>query len=260
VRSRLLLCLFLISFLTLVPATAGRIVVNHDEWTTANAGFTNAGAANVTQFVQNVAAFMNINGGPGNFLIWSSNFSLNGPNATSFQAALTSGGYSFTVDPSLPMTLANLSPYDGIFMAGAPIAKNDTVLTQYVNNGGSVYIAAGTGSFSGGAAGEAAYWNSFLSNFDLALAPTYNGCCGVDTVEGTHPVLAGVAQLYYNNGNTLSVVGLGPNSQIIERQGPTGAGVGLIGVYDNVPEPSTYLLLSGGLAVLAFARKLRSRA
>lgn len=233
-------------------AYGGRIVVNHDEWSTSNSGFANAGGSNALTFSQNLAAFLNIGGGAGNILIYSANFGLTESN---FLNALTGAGHSVTVDNtgSTPFTLASLSAFDAIFLAGNAFSKSDAVLTSYVNSGGSVYIEAGTGL--GGAAAEAALWNGFLGGFGLTLAPSYNGCCGNDAVTGTHPILAGVSQLYHNNGNTVSLAGGNPNAQIIEFG---SGGQGLIGVYDDinaVPEPSTWLLLTGGLAAVALSKR-----
>ena len=53
------------------------------------------------------------------------------------------------------------------------MAANNAVLIDYVNAGGNVYLAGGTGA--GGAAAEAAQWNTFLNYFGLGFEPSYNG-------------------------------------------------------------------------------------
>lgn len=239
-------------------AHAGRIVVNHDEWTLSNSGYSAAGGTNAQQFATNLAGFMNINGGAFNVLIFSGNFGLTG---TSLSTTLTGLGATVTAS-TLPGTwTAGLGGYDAVFVGGnTPPGDYADDLTDYVNAGGSVYIAAGTGA--GGAAAEAALWNGFLNTFGLSLGSPYNGCCGNDPTDGGHALLAGVTQLFYNNGNTVSTTGGNPFAEIIETRPIAGApSIGLIGVYDNVdetpglPEPGSLALLGLGLAGLALARR-----
>jgi hypothetical protein len=254
VRQASYLALALFSILFPVSMLAGRIIVNHDEWTTSNTGYASAGAANAGTFVENVAAFMNVAGGPGNFLVYSANFSFNQSN---FLATMAGAGHTVTQDTTgaTPFNLPTLSAFDGIFLAGNGFSKDDQVLTDYVNAGGSVYISAGTGL--GGPAAEAALWNGFLDDFGLAFVGTsYNGCCGNDPVTGTHAILNGVATLYYNNGNTVVLTGGNPNASIIEV-GPTGQG--LLGVFDaTVPEPGTFVLMAAGVVAAALLRRRRA--
>lgn len=238
------------------PANAGRVVVNHDEWTLSDAGFTNAGATNVSAFVSNLAGFMNSNGGGCSFLVYSSNFGLTG---SSFQTAMTTAGCSLTYDTgAFNIGVGTLASYDGVFLALNPNTYNAAALAAYVNSGGSAYIAAGTGF--GGAALEAAHWNAFLNGFGLNLEGglSYNGFVGTDPVQQSHPLETGVEQLFYNNGNTVSLFGVNPNAQIIEFF-DSSPPLGLIGVYDNVaaqvPEPGTLLMLALALlAMLALTR------
>jgi hypothetical protein len=242
-------------FIAVFPAStfAGRIIVNHDEWTTSNVGYLSAGGTNAATFVGNVAAFMS-SGGPGNFLVYSANFSLN---QSSFLATLSGAGHTVTLDTTgaTPFTLPSLSAFDGIFLAGNAFSKDDQVLADYVNAGGNVYLAGGTGL--GGPAAEAARWNGFLGSFGLMFAgASYNGCCGNDAVTGTHPILSGVSTLYYNNGNTVTLTGSSPHTQIIE---PGPGGIGLIGVYDAaIPEPGTFVLMGAGIVALALVRRWRN--
>lgn len=240
-------------------AEAGRIVLNHDEWTTSNTGFTQAGAS-ATTFVQNVADFLNVGGGPGNFLAYSSDFSLT---QSSFATALTSAGHSLTVSTAITFDLPTLQTFDAVFLAGLPGADT-TVLTDYVNVGGGVYLAGGT-FLAGTATGEANVWNPFLNNFGLAFqGGAYNAVVGNLPVTGTHSIFSGVSSLYYAGGNTVVLFGSNPNAQIVEATAGVG---GLIAVYDDtgvgepIPEPSTWTLLAIGLGAIGFAarRKQRSR-
>ena len=242
---------FIVLALWPAGADAGRIVVNHDEWTTSNAGFASAGAANTTAFVQNVASFLAGGPGPANILAYSTDFSLT---QSSFANALTAAGHTLTVTTAITFDLPTLLGFDAVFLAGQPGA-NTTVLTNYVNAGGGVYLAAGT--FLGGTAtGEANAWNPFLNNFGLALqGGSYNGVIGTLAVGGSHPIFTGVSSLYYNNGNTVVPFGVNPNAQIVEQ---TASGAGLIAVFDDlaeIPEPTAWLLMASGLCALGLLRR-----
>jgi len=228
-------------------AFAGSIVVDNDEWTLSNSGFASEGSANGTAYAQNAARFLT--GGSGSILVYSDNFGLDN---TSLQTALTTGGYSVTLDPSLstPFNEASLSAYRAIFLGGDTLPTADiSSLQTYVNDGGGVYIAAGTG-FIGGAAGEAAQWNSFLNSYGLSLGSPYNGIVGVIPVVSSSPVLAGVSGLYYNNGNSVSATGPGV---VITSDGNQG----LIGTYSSsVPDGASTGLLTGlSVALLGVGAK-----
>jgi hypothetical protein len=131
-----------------------------------------------------------------------------------------------------------------------------SALQTYENSGGGVYIAAGTSFITGGSVGEAAQWNSFLNPYGLNLASDYNGVQGTVPVVSTSPVLAGVTELYYDNGNSVTATG---SAQVITSFGDNG----LIGTFSSssssVPDnASTALLAAMSMALLGFgARRLR---
>jgi len=235
-------------------AYAGRIIVNHDEWTFSSTGYSSAGAANADQFAANVLDFLS-NGAGTDVLVYSDNTLLTN---TDFDNSANAAGYTLTKGTASPFTLANLSLYDVVVLGGYYLnAAEVTDLTAYVNNGGGVYLAGGSGV--GGPAVEAAAWNPFLNTFGFSFAPVYNGVIGTLAVNQSHPVESGVSQLYYNNGNTISLVGANPYASIIES---SGGGAGLLGVYDDVgatavPEPSMYTMLGAGLGLILFARVRR---
>jgi hypothetical protein len=227
----------------------GSIIVDNDEWTLSDAGFGAEGGANGTAYAQNAAKFLT--GGSGSILIFSDNF---GFTSGSLQTALNSGGYAVTEDPtvSTPFTAASLSAYKAVFLGGDALSGTEiSALQTYENSGGGVYIGAGTDTIPGGAAGEAAQWNSFLNPYGLNLASVYNGEVGVIPVVSSSPVLAGVTGLFYDNGNTVSASG---SAQVITSDGS----VGLIGTYSSssVPDGASTALLAGvSMALLAFGTK-----
>jgi len=185
----------------------------------------------------------------GNFLAYSSNFGLTG---SSLQSSMTSAGHSLTVTTGISFDLATLSTYDGVYLAGD--AADNTVLIDYVNAGGNVYLAGGTGW--GGALAEANRWNDFLNYFGMGFGTSYNGVVGNIAINSTHEIFQGVDHLYQNNGNdTLDIDISNPNSQVLLSYN----GHGLYAVYDDVatsiPEPAALLLLCAGLLSLTLVRR-----
>jgi hypothetical protein len=241
--------IIIISALALnASAFGGHIIAQNDEWATSNSGFSSEGAANGTNFAQNAALFLTGVSGGVNIWIDSDNFGLN---QSSLQTAL--GAYTVTDSGFSAFTLANLQNFSAVFLGGDNLTGAElAALTAYVNGGGGVYIAAGTAGITGGAAGEAAQWNTFLNGFQLNLASVYNGFSGNIPTNSSSPVLNGVTQLFYNNGNSVNATG--PNAQIISST----QGQGLIGIFSSastVPEPSTMLLMAGALTALGLYRR-----
>jgi RHS repeat-associated protein len=223
------------------PSPLGRVVVNFDEWTLSNNVFLPATAT----YAQNIARWFSPDG-PGSLVAISSNFGLTG---SSLAAAIRADGHTWTVNPALPMTLASLSQYDGVFLTTD--RAYDPVIAEYVYQGGNVYVGAGTGV--GGPLGETNRWNPFLSLFSMRLVPTY-----VDAqplLSSTHPLLQGVASIRGIGGNPVALTtSPDPRSAILVFAGANGlvgafdgrqAGFGsvvvpLVGtvVDDGLPEPS----------------------
>jgi hypothetical protein len=228
-------------------ASANRIVLNNDEWTFTNTGFGMSSGAG--QFANNIASWLTDGTGGNNILILSQNFGLV---ESQFGNALASGGFNVTYNTSGANT-ADLSAYQAVFLAGNPV--DNSLLTDYVNNGGNVYLAGGTGW--GGSTQEAANWNPFLNSFGLGFGSFYNGVNGALTPPATHPIFNGVGTVYFNNGNNALDLVAGGNSQVVWNSGATG----LIAVYDGntaaVPEPGTMALFGMGMSAMAFAIRRR---
>jgi len=196
-------------------AHAGKIIVHHDEWPLSTTGFQQA--PTMTQFARNVAAFFT-GGTPGRFLVRTTNFGLNNSDVNN---AMTGAGHQWIVDGSTPFTLANFLTYDAVFLAGTPVETQ--VLIDYVNAGGNVYIAGGTGFIN-----EPAVFDPFLNTFGLDYGPNYNGVGGEFSIGTPHPLFVGVQSMYHNNGNTVSDLVPGDSRQSVIL---TKDGKGLIGVY-----------------------------
>lgn len=195
----------------------GRIVVNHDEWTLSNFGFSFTPDA--AQFARNVACWFT-GGAPGDFLVYSDNFGLTG---SPLAGTMTGAGHTWSVG-FVEFSLANLQQYDAIFLAGN--AADNAVLIDYVAAGGNVYIAGGTT----GHGCEQVTWNTFLHAFGLAYGPCYNGIAGALPITSDHPIFTGVTSLYQNNGNTvLELNPSNPRTAILAFFGSNG----LYGVFDS---------------------------
>jgi hypothetical protein len=202
------------------PTPKGRIVVNSDEWTLSNAGFQKSPDA--AKFAINVAKYF-VGEGKGKFHALSNNFGLV---ESSLEQTMTQAGHTWTKGTNITIDLPTLSKYDGIFLAGDLV--DNQVLIQYVKNGGKVYLAAGTGMKDGknswdNSQAEADRWNTFLVEFGLKFAGSYNGIAGNLSPNQSHPLFAEVKSLYFGYGN--SITDLKPESplnQIIQTHNEQG--------------------------------------
>ena len=122
-------------------AFAGGIIVDNDEWALSNYGYGVVPGTSVPNYVDNVAKALT--GGSGNILIASDNFGLD---ESDLYNTLTSAGYNVTEAGAAPLDSLNLSAYKAVYLAGDVLSADYvSKLSSYVNSGGGVYIAAGTG-------------------------------------------------------------------------------------------------------------------
>jgi hypothetical protein len=212
---------------TASAAPCGRIVVSNDEWPLSDTGFTQARDANAATFADNVARWFT-EGANGRFLVYSNNFGLTEPSLTN---ALTAAGHTVDVQQSGSVTLEQLRGYDGVFVGGRHGMGTTALLANYVQGGGHVYLAGGTGAFSGNAMIEGSIWGAdFLNLFNLRFGTAFNTITGLVPTVSAHPIFGGVAQLYQDGG--LSVAEIDPADEHTDILVSSG-GQGLYAVYDS---------------------------
>ncbi|MFB2839126.1 lamin tail domain-containing protein [Floridanema evergladense] len=168
----------------------GRIVVNADEWTFSDRGFQKA--PHTATFAINLAKYF-VGDEKGKFHVLSNNWGLM---ESSLEETMTRFGHTWTKGMTIPINIATLSQYDGIFIGGDPI--DNQVLIEYVKNGGKVYLWAGTGQ--GGSEIEANNWNTFLAAFGLKLEKSHNTVSENLVVNKNDPLFSGVKTLYQDRG------------------------------------------------------------
>lgn len=233
--------------------SAQRVVASYDEWLTGACCL----GSNEQQFISNSLNWFGASSG-GNALIYSGNGFLN--NAT-FISYLQGKGFTVTVDANA----ASFAGYNVVF-GGGNQTQNAAGLVSYVQGGGNVFYVGGTGT--GGPAGEAAYSNPFLNSFGLTFASTYslsNTYVNTSGYAAQGPfgsaLFTGVSQIYADYGNSISATA--PVSGWTSQVWIDGSGTGTYGAASAVsvvPEPSTYVLMFGGLlATIPFARRRKHR-
>ncbi len=194
----------------------GKIVVNADEFTLSNTGFTQA--PDTATFVTNIAKWFTGGRSTGKFHGYSTNFGLT---ESVLAQTMAKAGYAWTLGKNIKFDLPTLLTYDGIFLCGDSV--DNQVLIDYVKAGGNVYLAAGTGS--GGPQQEADSWNTFLNAFGLKLLGVYNGISGNQAVNSEHPIFAGVKAIYQANGNSIVDLDAASQTNQIILTHPTGQGL-----------------------------------
>ncbi|MFB2891542.1 lamin tail domain-containing protein [Aerosakkonemataceae cyanobacterium BLCC-F50] len=216
----------------------GKIVVNADEWTFSDRGFQKAPDA--ATLAINLAKYF-VGDEKGKFHVLSNNWSLT---ESSLEETMTKSGHTWTKGMNIPINLATLSQYDGIFIGGDPI--DNQVLIEYVKNGGKVYLCAATSEV--GSQLEAKNWNTFLTAFGLKLEKLNNTVRENVAVNKNHPLFSGVKTLYQDQG--IQIIDLQPDSphnQIILTNS-NGQGLMATAEFIKVPVPKP---LNGRIVVNA---------
>ncbi|TWT33802.1 hypothetical protein KOR34_36360 [Posidoniimonas corsicana] len=166
-----------------------------DDWALSDFAFDSESGAGY-DLTESIATFFSPNVG-GEFLAISDAppvipFGRRGVSGIEVADAMRALGHSWTADPEVEFTLANLLHYDAVFLTGTlgttPAASE--VLTQYVMAGGGVLVMGGSGEF-GAAMDEAQAWAPFLGQFGLYLGDAWFGGSqgsideiAIDTFEG----------------------------------------------------------------------------
>ncbi len=230
--------------LTAFATAQGRIIAIGDEWLLSNVAFTNQ-PVQTTQLALNIANYF-ANGQPGNFLVLSSvpdipGYGSRGVQGAPLAAVMTGAGHTWTINAGMPVTLANLNQYDGVFLAGtvASGAANAGTLASYINAGGSALVMVGVGTGFLGAATEAAAWNPFLNQFGLGFGPAYfafgANLLSIPVAPSGHALAQGLSSVSWGNGQlALDLDPANPQNQVAVRGNFAGFGGGPQGSVNDI--------------------------
>ncbi|MCB1882059.1 MAG: VPLPA-CTERM sorting domain-containing protein [Gammaproteobacteria bacterium] len=241
-KQRLVLVLFLL--LNITPfgsAEAATVVIASDDWIFTNTGFSSR-PVDTANFARNLAEYLT--GGPGSKIHAYSSFQSLAQ--SSLVNTLTNAGYDYSTGTGITFDIQTLSQYDALFFGSDSLSQSqEGILTEYVNNGGGVYIHGGLGMNNPG--GVAAAWNDFLSQYDIGFGTNFIGLGGATTISSTHPLFDGVSSLYMLNGHAI----MGNN--VIAT---TSGGTPLFAAASTVPIPAAlWLFASGLLGLVGIIRK-----
>lgn len=197
---------------------ASAIVVGHDVNTLAT--HPTAASGQESLFAVNVATFLTTGSATKNLLLFESNPGNRFRNYSSrVITALENAGFDVTVTSDYTTDLLG---FDAIFAAQnfqLPSFLDNNSLIDYVEDGGSVYLAGGAGII---ASDEALGWNTFLNHYGLGFDDVgYNGLNSV-TISGSHSIFDGITSLGSGNGQTIVDLGTNPNAQILQFSGSQG--------------------------------------
>jgi len=238
---------------------ADRIVVGQD----VNTLSTSVAGPHEDQFAVNIAEWLT-GATSGNILaVESSPGDGSRDYAPSVKAALANAGFTMTYisNPAIVSaeTLANVQAYEAVFVGETyptETSISSSVLTEYVNSGGNVYIFGGVDDAP---STEAALLNPFLRSFGLAFDTTsYNGLTSVN-VTSTHPIFKGLTGKTLGSGNGQDIHDLGANlnASIIQLQAQHGV-YAVVNGAAAAPEPATWSLAALSLTLGFFTPPSRA--
>jgi hypothetical protein len=201
------------------------VVAASDEWPLGDEGFEKAPDA--ATLATNVASWFT-GGGPGRFLMFSRNYGLVG---NSLHSTLTGAGHTLVTKSEFTdeFTVENLASFDGVFVAGDD--ADNQVLIEYVEGGGSVYVAGGTGM--GGVEADSTRWATFLARFNLKFSAELNQLQGNQEISSDHPIFQNVSTLYMAGGTDLELLDPGATSTMLVTDSQKH---GLFAVADLTPQ------------------------
>ncbi len=244
---------------------SGRVVVGHDANTLSS---TKAGATE-SRLALNIASWLTaqqMGEGPSGksiLLVQSSTLDARHDISPVVSQALADAGYSVTVTSAHDQTFTQLAQYNAVFTSldfdHSYAFQNPADLTQYVQQGGGVYVWAGMGPRTDV---EVATLNPFLESVGLKFSEQLGGGLGGGngiyghTVAGTHPIFSGITGTFLrsqNGGTSILTTGGLAGAQIVESFN----GYGVYAVSEGVvPSPGTAVLGLAG-AVLVVPRRRR---
>jgi hypothetical protein len=253
--------LLLIAALAGSPALAvNTLVVSGDEWQLSDSAYslTNAGT---TQLAKGIAGLF----GGKNYMLVSDNGNVPLSSLGTLASDITALGK--TISTSTTFGAATLVGQDAVFLFGGTLGSSPAeqlLLKNFINGGGNVYISLGTGYF-GSASAEAAAWNPLLNQFGLSAGGTWfpvAGFTSVSTVASGGALDAAVVpnSITWGYGQDISELSpVNPQTSLLMADFGVGYGtLGAFGIYQPVPEPGTYALMLGGLALLGWRARART--
>jgi hypothetical protein len=183
----------------------GALLVAADERPTAEVGFAHPEAAASGRLARNVANFFT-RGRPGRFLVYSTHPAF----GAAFQETLRHAGHT-VVQAMRPGALAQ---YDGVFVGGDQEVDPDR-LAEYVEHGGRVYLAGGTGEIPG----EATFWNPLLRRFGLRFGTAPAGLSAEVAAFEPSPLFDGIRRLRAQGPTPIALLpGDWPDTRILSTQ------------------------------------------
>jgi hypothetical protein len=174
------------------------VVVSGDDWVLSDTAFA-ALPADAKRLAENLARLLT-NGSAGRIHAYSDFFAYTG---AELRRTLEAQGHTFTVSTTLSLDLPALRAFDALLLGlPLPTPQQLDALSQYVDEGGRVYLHGGNGIGQPRLVPDA--WNPWLSRYGLQMETGFNGLRGAVTVVSSHALFDGVSRVYIDAGHPLS--------------------------------------------------------